>query len=110
MSPPATTMMGALLTYITGAAPKTFQPINANFGLLPPLRSLVRDTLAPGPIARAGWLSVSAVQELLHDHETGRADHAWRVWSLLVLQRWLERWASPRVPARAQSVQPSEAA
>jgi methylenetetrahydrofolate--tRNA-(uracil-5-)-methyltransferase len=42
-SPPATTMLGALLRYITHADPKTFQPINANFGLLPPLPTIVRD-------------------------------------------------------------------
>jgi asparagine synthase (glutamine-hydrolysing) len=72
-----------------------------------PLRSLVRDTLAPGPLTRAGWLSACAVQELLLDHETGRADHSWRVWSLLVLQRWLERWSSPPVASRPP---PSEAA
>ncbi|HME69950.1 MAG TPA: asparagine synthase-related protein, partial [Myxococcota bacterium] len=75
-----------------------------------PLRSLVRDTLAPGPVARAGWLSTEAVQELILDHETGRADHAWRVWSLLVLQRWLERWADPRATPRPANVQPSVAA
>jgi asparagine synthase (glutamine-hydrolysing) len=75
-----------------------------------PLRSLVRDTLAPRAVARAGWLSSEAVQELVLDHETGRSDHAWRVWSLLVLQRWLERWAYPRVPPRAANVPPSVAA
>ncbi|HEX9899839.1 MAG TPA: methylenetetrahydrofolate--tRNA-(uracil(54)-C(5))-methyltransferase (FADH(2)-oxidizing) TrmFO [Candidatus Methylomirabilis sp.] len=42
-TPPATTMLGALLRYITQADPKTFQPINANFGLLPPLAQVVRD-------------------------------------------------------------------
>jgi methylenetetrahydrofolate--tRNA-(uracil-5-)-methyltransferase len=36
VSPPPTTMLGALLRYITSAEPGTFQPINANFGLLPP--------------------------------------------------------------------------
>jgi methylenetetrahydrofolate--tRNA-(uracil-5-)-methyltransferase len=36
-------MLGALLRYITQADPKTFQPINANFGLLPPLAQVVRD-------------------------------------------------------------------
>jgi asparagine synthase (glutamine-hydrolysing) len=60
-----------------------------------PLRSLVRDTLAPGPVARAGFLSSEAVQALVDDHESQRTDHAWRVWSLLVLQRWFERWAQP---------------
>src|SRR5271166_5441422 len=75
-----------------------------------PLRSLVRDSLAPGPVSRAGWLSTEAVQELVLDHERGRADHAWRVWSLLVLQRWLERWATPRATPRPAKFQPPVAA
>jgi methylenetetrahydrofolate--tRNA-(uracil-5-)-methyltransferase len=37
-SPPATTAMGALITHITGGAEaKTFQPMNVNFGLFPPV-------------------------------------------------------------------------
>ena len=40
--PPPTSMLGALLRYITTAEPRTFQPINANFGLLPPLPQIVR--------------------------------------------------------------------
>jgi methylenetetrahydrofolate--tRNA-(uracil-5-)-methyltransferase len=36
--PPATTALGALLAHITGAAQsRTFQPMNINFGLFPPL-------------------------------------------------------------------------
>jgi len=35
--PPPTTMLGALVRYITTCAPEVFQPMNANFGLLPPL-------------------------------------------------------------------------
>jgi methylenetetrahydrofolate--tRNA-(uracil-5-)-methyltransferase len=35
--PPPTTALGALLRYITDAGRKRFQPMNANFGLLPPL-------------------------------------------------------------------------
>lgn len=34
---PRTTMMGALTYHITHANPETFQPMNANFGILPPL-------------------------------------------------------------------------
>ncbi len=38
ISPPETTALGALLRHITGGADtKTFQPMNINFGLLPPL-------------------------------------------------------------------------
>jgi methylenetetrahydrofolate--tRNA-(uracil-5-)-methyltransferase len=36
--PPAETAMGALITHITGGAEaKTFQPMNVNFGLFPPI-------------------------------------------------------------------------
>ncbi len=44
--PPATTALGALLGHITGghietidAGPRSFQPMNINFGLFPPLAS-----------------------------------------------------------------------
>jgi methylenetetrahydrofolate--tRNA-(uracil-5-)-methyltransferase len=41
--PPATTALGALLTHITkGADAQTFQPMNVNFGLFPPLETEVR--------------------------------------------------------------------
>ena len=37
-APPATTAMGALLVHVTGGAEEeTFQPMNVNFGLFPPL-------------------------------------------------------------------------
>ncbi|MEM1302841.1 MAG: methylenetetrahydrofolate--tRNA-(uracil(54)-C(5))-methyltransferase (FADH(2)-oxidizing) TrmFO, partial [Pseudomonadota bacterium] len=37
-TPPNTTAMGALITHITGGAEaKTFQPMNVNFGLFPPI-------------------------------------------------------------------------
>ena len=39
--PPNTTAMGALITHITGGADaKTFQPMNVNFGLFPPVDGL----------------------------------------------------------------------
>ncbi len=41
--PPAETMLGALLRYVHQADPAHFQPMNANFGLLPPLPERVRD-------------------------------------------------------------------
>ena len=38
LPPPADTAMGALITHITGGAEaKTFQPMNVNFGLFPPI-------------------------------------------------------------------------
>ena len=40
---PRTTMLGALCYYVSHADPRTFQPMKANFGLLPPLSPPVRD-------------------------------------------------------------------
>ena len=41
--PPPDTMLGALLRYVHEAEPTHFQPMNANFGLLPDLSERVRD-------------------------------------------------------------------
>ncbi len=44
--PPATTALGALLSHITGghlAHKKSFQPMNINFGLFPPIETPTRD-------------------------------------------------------------------
>jgi methylenetetrahydrofolate--tRNA-(uracil-5-)-methyltransferase len=41
--PPPDTMLGALLHYLQTADPANFQPMNANFGLLPPLPDVPRD-------------------------------------------------------------------
>ncbi|HEX9156174.1 MAG TPA: methylenetetrahydrofolate--tRNA-(uracil(54)-C(5))-methyltransferase (FADH(2)-oxidizing) TrmFO, partial [Nitrospira sp.] len=43
VTPPPTTAHGCLVSYITTADPRTFQPMNTNFGLFPPLASPVRD-------------------------------------------------------------------
>ena len=39
---PAPTMIGSLFRYVTSADPQEFQPMKANFGLLPPLEMPVR--------------------------------------------------------------------
>ncbi|MGH9424194.1 MAG: FAD-dependent oxidoreductase, partial [Thermoanaerobaculia bacterium] len=41
--PPEVTMLGALLRYTRDADPAHFQPMNANFGLLPELAERIRD-------------------------------------------------------------------
>ena len=45
LAPPATTMIGALLHYITHAEPKNFQPMKANMGLLPEIPQRIRSKL-----------------------------------------------------------------
>jgi methylenetetrahydrofolate--tRNA-(uracil-5-)-methyltransferase len=64
LPPPATTALGALLGHITGGAEAaTFQPMNVNFGLFPPLdRSVKRAERRPAMARRAladlnAWLA-----------------------------------------------------
>jgi methylenetetrahydrofolate--tRNA-(uracil-5-)-methyltransferase len=40
---PQTTMLGALCHYVTHAEPKSFQPMKANFGIMPPLDTRVKN-------------------------------------------------------------------
>jgi len=62
--PPGTTALGALISHITGGAEaKTFQPMNVNFGLFPPLETRIhRKERKPAMARRADadlktWLS-----------------------------------------------------
>jgi methylenetetrahydrofolate--tRNA-(uracil-5-)-methyltransferase len=65
--PPATTALGALLHHITGGAEaSTFQPMNVNFGLFPPLSPppQSKDQRKPALVARAradlnDWLQLA---------------------------------------------------
>ncbi len=64
--PPPTTALGALLAHITGGADaETFQPMNVNFGLFPPLDAKVKKNVRrPALSARAladlgGWLAAA---------------------------------------------------
>jgi methylenetetrahydrofolate--tRNA-(uracil-5-)-methyltransferase len=50
--PPPTTALGALLRYVTDPERKNFQPMNVNFGLLPPLAELVRGKVKKEIMAR----------------------------------------------------------
>ena len=43
-APPPTTALGALLHHLRNAAPKSFQPMNVNYGLFPPLADRTRRT------------------------------------------------------------------
>ena len=67
--PPATTAFGALLAHITGGADaKTFQPMNVNFGLFPPLEGRMKKReRKPAMSARAladldAWLEPARTQ------------------------------------------------
>lgn len=57
--PPPTTAFGALLGHITGNAnPETFQPMNANFGLFPPLETRAKKRERKAAYARRALADV----------------------------------------------------
>jgi methylenetetrahydrofolate--tRNA-(uracil-5-)-methyltransferase len=63
--PPPTTALGALLGHITGGATaETFQPMNVNFGLFPPLADPPPGTKPLRGRARKQALSARALQDL----------------------------------------------
>ena len=39
-----------------------------------------------------GFFRPETIRGLLEDHQQGRFDHSYRLWSLLVLELWLRRW------------------
>jgi methylenetetrahydrofolate--tRNA-(uracil-5-)-methyltransferase len=84
-SPPPTTAIGALLNHITGghiesidAGPRSFQPMNVNFGLFPPIaepRFNEAGKRLSGPergLARKRALSARAEQDLAAWNEAAR--------------------------------------
>ena len=69
--PPATTAHGALLNHIVGghvdaieAGPRSFQPMNVNFGLFPPLAEGIRRAGAARTLAKKQALSARALGDL----------------------------------------------
>ncbi len=63
--PPPTTALGALLAHITGGADeKTFQPMNVNFGLFPPLEEKVTARGKEKGRARKTAMSERALRDL----------------------------------------------
>src|SRR5207244_10312282 len=77
VTPPRTTALGSLLAYVTQRGKKTFQPMNANYGLFPPLARALRG----------------------RDKKLAMAERA-----LADLMRWRERAHLDEAPARGQSV------
>jgi asparagine synthase (glutamine-hydrolysing) len=52
------------------------------------VRPFVRDILAPSAIRRRGLFNSAFIEQLLHAHETGFADHGSLIWGLLNVELW----------------------
>lgn len=57
---PSETMIGAMASYVSAGGLGTFQPMNANFGIVPPLVERVRG----GKKARNDALAARALEEI----------------------------------------------
>jgi asparagine synthase (glutamine-hydrolysing) len=69
--------------------PKTgFDPPLADW-LRGPLREWAGDLLAPARVARQGLLRPAAVTKTWEEHLSGRRNHDYRLWTLLMLENWL---------------------
>lgn len=66
---PETSMIGALSRYIAGYEGKNFQPMGANFGILPPLAETIRDKrLRYGALAARGLADAQVIFETEGTH------------------------------------------
>jgi methylenetetrahydrofolate--tRNA-(uracil-5-)-methyltransferase len=60
VTPPQTTALGALLAYITDPQRRRFQPMNVNFGLIPPLAAALRGRAKKEMMARRALADMAA--------------------------------------------------
>jgi len=51
-------------------------------------RQLVRDMLLGGRLLDTGWFAADYMAEIIGQHQSGKADHTYRIWSLFCLELW----------------------
>jgi asparagine synthase (glutamine-hydrolysing) len=56
------------------------------------LRPLLHDTLLSERSLSRGYFRPETVRQLIDEHVTGRWDHSYRLWALLVLELWQQTW------------------
>jgi asparagine synthase (glutamine-hydrolysing) len=56
------------------------------------LRELTGDVLLGQTARGRGYFRPEVVARMVHDHQNGTFNHCYRLWSLLVLELWLQRW------------------
>jgi len=76
------------------ARPKEGFIMPVNEWLLGSLKPYVAVTLAPERLACHGLFRPEAIRRLLEAHYCGAADHGNRIWNLLMLQLWWERYVA----------------
>jgi asparagine synthase (glutamine-hydrolysing) len=67
------------------------------------LKDLTCDVLLGPTAQQRGFFRPEAVRDLVEQHVSGRVNHCYRLWSLLVLELWLREW-SGETAAKASAV------
>ncbi len=57
------------------------------------LKPMVHDLLLDSNARCLRFFRPEVVRELVMQHETNQQNHAYRLWNLLILEKWLRRWA-----------------
>jgi asparagine synthase (glutamine-hydrolysing) len=60
------------------------------------LQPFARDVLSGDALRRQGLFQPAAVERLLDEHISGRADHSRQIWCLMTLGLWLDRYGARR--------------
>ncbi len=61
------------------------------------LRSFLQETLLDTGSINRGLFRRSVIERLIDEHVGGRADHAYRLWALLIFELWQRTWLDPAV-------------
>ncbi|QDV56689.1 asparagine synthase (glutamine-hydrolyzing) [Rosistilla oblonga] len=55
-------------------------------------RPMLHDMLLAPDAKHQQFFRPEVVAKMVHDHETGAVNHGYRLWNLLILEKWLRRW------------------
>ena len=55
-----------------------------------PLNGFLKDHLLSGPIRHRGIFQMRALEKLIEEHETGKRDHGYKLWALLMFELWAQ--------------------
>jgi asparagine synthase (glutamine-hydrolysing) len=74
--------------------PKTGFSIPLDQWLRGPLKSWVGDLLAPARLRRQGLFNAERVELMLGQHMSGRRNHGYWLWNVLMAQAWHDEWCA----------------
>lgn len=74
--------------------PKTGFSIPLNQWLRGPLKTWAYDLLAPARLAQQGLFNPVRVESMLAEHMSGRRDHGYWLWNVLMAQAWYDEWCA----------------